>query len=496
MSSVDFFVAVDLGATSGRVVLASVGSGRAGSVAGIDPQVVHRFANDLVRVPRADGTTDLYWSMLELWRETQRGLALAAAEARRRGGRIVSIGVDSWAVDYALLRDGQLLGNPRHYRDDRTAGGVRAVHAIAPHAELYGRNGLQFLPFNSLYQLACDAASGTLTLADRALLVPDLFAYWLTGEQRSERTNASTTGLLHAVTGDFDAELMGRLGLPGDLFAPLIEPGEAYGPVLPALAAELGLGPDARVVAVGSHDTASAVAATPLGEPTAAYISSGTWSLVGVERESTVLTEAARQANFTNELGVDGTVRFLKNVSGLWLLSECMREWSAAGTPEQRASELQVLLAEAASVEGEVPIFDADDPCFIAPRGMPARIQSWCREHGVAAPESRAEIVRSIVASLAEAYRRALAAAAELGGREVTSVHIVGGGSLNTLLCQEVANVVGVPVLAGPVEATALGNIAVQARAAGVVTGGLAEMRALVAASAGLVRYEPAVARV
>jgi len=463
--------AVDLGATSGRVIVGHVGADT------LDTATVARFANDPIRI--SDG---LHWNVLGLYGSVLDGLR----EALRGDTEIASIGVDSWAVDYGLIARSRLLGEPFHYRDERTARGVGAVHATHPHAELFARNGLQFLPFNTLYQLAAEDRS-VLRLAEHALLIPDLIGFWLTGQARAERTNASTTGLLRADTGEWDADLTAALGLPQHLLAPLISPGEPLGRLTADVAASLG-GPRTAVTAVGSHDTASAVVAVPMASGDAAYISCGTWGLVGVEVERPVLTDGAREAKFTNEGGVDGRTRLLRNVMGLWILSETVRGWQRDG----HEIELGELLAAAASVPGPVAVFDVDDARFLPPGDMPTRIAAWCEEHGVAAPQSRAEIARSIVESLAQAFADAAHEAGRIGGVDVRVIHIVGGGSLNELLCQRTADRAGVPVLAGPVEATALGNILVQARAAGLVTGSLEALRTLVARTHEPRRYEPA----
>lgn len=466
--------AVDLGATSGRVMLGHVDGRGAGT---LELRPVARFQNRPARL-----ASGLHWDLTGLYGDVLDGLG----QALRAEPDTASIGVDSWAVDYALLRGDRMLGEPFHYRDDRTASGVDAVHAIVPFAELYRRNGLQFLPFNTLYQLAAER-DGCLDLADSVLLVPDLIAFQLTGARLSERTNASTTGLVGVETGEWDDELIGRLGLPASVFAPLVSPGESIGRLRSGVADELGAASGIEVVAVGSHDTASAVVAVPMRAESAAYISCGTWGLVGVELEQPVTSDAAREANFTNEGGVDGRARFLHNVMGLWLLSESVRQWEREGA----TVELSELLAAAASVTSPVSVFDANDPRFLAPGDLPGRIAEWCTEHGVAAPASPAEFARSIVESLAEAFAGAVRTASILSGVDVETIHIVGGGALNELLCQRTADRVGLPVLAGPVEATAIGNVLVQARAQGFAGRDLESLRALVAAAFVPVRYEP-----
>lgn len=466
-------VAVDLGATSGRVIAGQVRDGR------LEMRHVRRFPNDPVSTP--DG---LHWNLLDLHRNVLVGLAEAE---RDDPGRIASIGIDSWAVDYGLLCGDRLLGIPFHYRDARTAAGVAAVHTRITPAELYARNGLQHLPFNTVFQLATEG--DVLGLADRALLIPDLLTFFLTDAQVAERTNASTTGLLDARTGEWDVELARLLDLPVGLLPPLVDPGAPLGHLRPEVAAQVGRAVD--VVAVGSHDTASAVAAIPASTPDFAYISCGTWGLVGLELDAPILTERARIAGFTNEGGVDGRTRFLHNVMGLWLLSESLRHWKSAATDAQRSSTLQELLASAARVTDPIPLFDVNDPVFLSPGDIPGRIRTWCRDHEQPVPETPAEIVRTIIESLAAAFAEAVHTAAHLAGRDPRVIHLVGGGSQNTLLCQATANRAGLPVVAGPVEATAMGNLLVQARTLGQVAPELEQLRAVVARSTPLVTYSP-----
>jgi rhamnulokinase len=404
----------------------------------------------------------LHWDVLGLYREVLEGL--------RSAGDVASVGIDTWAVDYGLLdRTGALVGNPVHYRDTRTDGIAETL------PDLYASNGLQVLPFNTIYQLVAAAGTPALAAAKDLLLIPDLLAYWLTGVRAAEVTNASTTGLLDPVERRWDTGLMGKIGIDPTLFAPLCEPGTELGVAT--------VGTPAPVIAVGSHDTASAVVAVPAENERFAYISCGTWSLVGVELDAPVLTEASRAANFSNELGVDGTVRYLRNVMGLWLLQECVREW---GSPD-----LAALLAEAEAQPALAAVVDAGDPAFIPSGDMPARIAASCTRLGQPAPASRAATVRVVLDSLALAHRRAVREAAALSGREVDVVHVVGGGARNELLCRLTADACGLPVVAGPVEATALGNVLVQARALGALTGGLPDLRRAVAASTAPRRHEP-----
>jgi rhamnulokinase len=440
---------VDLGASGGRVLAARV------SAEGVSLHEVSRFPNEPVL---AGGT--LYWDILRLHAAVVSGLREAASSFP-----LASAGIDSWGVDYGLLdAAGALVGNPVHYRDVRTSG----VSVPIPAASLYAVTGIQHLPFNTIYQLAASLGTPLLSAAATLLLIPDLLAYWLTGSVGAEVTNASTTALLDVSSRSWAADVIGKAGIPVRLFPPLRQPGDVIGPVreLPGVTG-------VPLIAVGSHDTASAVAAVPALSPAFAYISSGTWSLAGMELAAPVLSEASRLANFTNEAGIDGTVRYLRNVTGLWLLQECARCWGSA------AGSLSSLLASAASVPALRFVVDADDEVFLPPGDMPARIVSWLSARGLPAPAEPAEIVRCILDSLALAYRRALLAAQSLSGRHADVVHIVGGGSRNELLCQLTADALGLPVVAGPAEATALGNVLVQARALGAAPLTLSGMRAL-----------------
>lgn len=460
--------AVDLGASSGRVVAARFADGQ------VTLDVVHRFPNGPVHT--ADG---LRWDVERLFDETLTGLAAA-----RRATPIATVGIDSWAVDYGLLADGRLLDQPFHYRDDRTAVGVDAVHASITPGELFAVNGLQFLPFNTLYQLTADRLGGRLDGADTALLIPDLLAFWLTGIAVTERTNASTTGLLDVRSRDWHEQLRERLALPA-LFPPLVDAGTTIGRTTADITAHLRC--ELTVTAVGSHDTASAVAAVPMDPTRAVYISCGTWALVGVELEHPNCSAAAHAANFTNELGVDGRVRFLRNVMGLWMLDECIREWQAA----DGGFDLAALLGAAAANTDDVPRFDVDDPIFLAPGSMEQRIVARLVDAGTAVPRSRAAFVRCVVENIAAALAAAVEQVGDLTGVEAATVHVVGGGARNELLCAALARRCGRPVLAGPVEATALGNALVAARGAGIVDGGLDELRAIVARSTELRHHEP-----
>jgi rhamnulokinase len=466
-------VAVDLGAASGRVMVGAAGRGR------LELREVHRFPNDPVNLP--DG---LHWDALRLYHEILEGLRRAGRADRE----LLSVGIDSWGVDYGLLDGGgRLLGNPHHYRDPRMEAGVEAVHAIVSRERLYARNGLQFMPFNTIYQLAASRGAPELESAATMLLTPDLIGYWLTGITGAEETMASTTGLLDARDRTWALDLLDEVGLPRGILPPLGRPGDIVGPLRDAVVEEAGLAGGVHLTLVGSHDTASAVVGVPSEGAEFAYISSGTWSLVGVELDAPVLTEESRLAEFTNERGVDGRVRYLRNVMGLWLLQETMRTWERAGTPK----DLGGLLDAAAVLPPGGPVVEPNEPAFLPPGDMPARIAEACRRADRPVPGSRPAMVRCILDSLALAYARAIDDARRLSGREIRVVHVVGGGSRNALLCQLTADACGLPIVAGPVEATALGNVLVQARAHGQLTGDLEALRALVRATQPLRRFEP-----
>jgi rhamnulokinase len=488
--------AVDLGASGGRVIAGRV------SGSGVELHEVSRFPNEPVR---AGGT--LHWDILGLYRSVCSGLTAAASTFS-----LASAGIDTWGVDYGLLdATGELAGNPVHYRDSRTEG----VTVPVPAETLYAVTGIQQLPINTIYQLAAAAGTPALAAARTLLLIPDLLAYWLTGAVGAEVTNASTTGLLDVTTRAWAAGLIEQAGIPAGIFPPLRQPGDLIGPIT---AGQAGVGPGGGVhgpggfvgggkpvplVAVGSHDTASAVVAVPASSPRFAYISSGTWSLVGLELDAPVLTEQSRLANFTNEAGVDGTVRYLRNVTGLWLLQECLRSWGVSAdaatgptaapgpTPVAGPLDLGALLAAGAREKPLQFVVDADDPVFLPPGDMPTRICSWLSARDLPAPSTPAELVRCILDSLALAYRRALMDAQSLSGQHADVVHIVGGGSRNDLLCQLTADATGLPVVAGPAEATALGNVLVQARALGAAPATLPGMRAILRSCLTLRTFAP-----
>jgi rhamnulokinase len=465
--SVVNLAAVDLGASSGRVMLGRVGPDT------LELTESHRFRNGGVALP--DG---LYWDVLGLYRDILTGLRTAAREA----GGLAGVAIDSWGVDYGLLdARGALHGNPHTHRDPRAEAGVEKVHGQVDPARLYAVAGLPANPINTIYQLA---AEPDLSHARRMLMIPDLLGYWLTGREVAEETIASTTGLTDARTGRWAVELAEATGLPAGLLPEIVPAGRVLAPVSRAVREELGFDRELLVTTVGSHDTASAVVGVPASDPHFGYVSCGTWALVGVELDAPVLTEDGRAAHFSNERGVDGTIRYLRNVMGLWLLSESLRAWDLRGIDVDLA---EVLAAAAALPPG--PRIDPNDPAFVAPGDMPARIARACR--GAVRAGSPPEVVRCIVDSLAAAFAAAIDDAERLSGHRVDVVHVVGGGARNTLLCQLTADACRRPVVAGPVEATALGNLLVQARTHGVVTGDLAALRERIRRTADLTRYDP-----
>ena len=460
-------IAVDLGATSGRVVLTTFGER-------LELAEVHRFST-----AARHGDDGLRLDVRALFEEIQTGIGLAMAAA---DGGVAAVGIDCWAVDYGLLAGSELLDLPYNYRDERTPAGREAIGRLISPEELYARTGLQDLPINTINQLGHDLTTGRLERATQLLMLPDLLGYWLTGRAVAERTNASTTGLLDPRTGAWDWELIDRLGLPRRIFPEVVEPGTVVGTITAGPAAGIPL------VAVGSHDTASAVVGAPLQEEDDVFISSGTWSLVGMELPEPVLSDESRRLNVTNEGGVDGTTRYLKNIMGLWILSEAIRTWEAKGK-HHSAPEL----AQAAQDVRDAPTFDATHPSLLPPGDMPARVKALVG--GDERLDDPVFFTRSVLESLAIGYRNTIAELAQLTGRAPRRIVIVGGGSANALLSQLAADHSGLPVTAGPVEATAIGNSLIQARAVGLVHGSLADLRRIVMQSTDLTSYSPALHR-
>ncbi len=465
-------VAFDLGAESGRAMIGRFDGERVGL------EEVRRFPTRSVRLP--DG---LYWDALGLFGELQSSLA----GVRSSGVPVRSIGVDSWGCDFGLLdADGALLASPLSHRDGRGARFVAEALSRVTAEDLYETTGIQLLPFNTVFQLLALARTGALDRAETLLLIPDLLAYWLTGERHAEVTNASTTQLLDARTGEWAQDVMRRLELPRRIFPPIVEAGSILGGLLPYVAEATGLPGTTPVAAVTSHDTASAVVAVPASADSPAYISSGTWSLVGVELNAPVLSARARAANLTNERGFGGTTRLLKNVMGLWLVQECRRAWLRDG----EAPDYSELTGLAASAPGGV-LFDPDLPELLTPGDMPARIRSACARTGQPVPTERPALLRAIFESLACKYRFVLDEIESVTGRKIEQVHVIGGGAMNGFLCQLTADISRRVVVAGPVEAAALGNVLVQLHAFGDVAS-LSEMREVARSSTHLSVYEPA----
>jgi rhamnulokinase len=444
-------VAVDLGASGGRVVSGAF-DGRL-----LELQEAHRFENGPVSL-----AGQLIWDLPRLWQEVVAGLRRAA---ETHGTRITSVGVDTWGVDFSFLgRDGALLGNPGCYRDPRTRGMLAAAEQVVPRAEIFDATGLQFMEINSLYQLLAmqKAESSILAAADRMLMIPDLFHWLLSGEVSNERTNASTSQCFDPRTGDWSFAMLERFGLPRRVFGAISPPGVELGGLRADVSAETGLR-GVRVILPGTHDTASAVAAVPAHEPPAArpdwcYVSLGTWALVGAELASPLVTPECLAKNFTNEAGIGGTTRLLKNVCGLWLVQQCRAAWQRAGK-EWAWDQLTALAAEAPPL---VTLVDPNHPSLVAPPDMPAAIRELARASGEPVPESTAATVRAALESVATGVRKTLGELDGLLGRRISRIHVVGGGVKNALLCQMVADATNRPVVAGPVEATAIGNLLVQ----------------------------------
>lgn len=450
------FLAVDLGASSGRVVAGLFDAGR------LDLEEVYRFDNGGVH---AAGR--MHWPIMSLWQHVTRGLKAAG---KVYPGRIASVGVDTWGVDFGLLgRNDELLGVPHHYRDRRTAGMLDKAFAVVPRTEIFKATGLQFMEFNTLYQLLAMklANSPTLEIAQSFLMIPDLFHWLLTGIKANEATNASTTQFLNPRTRAWTIELLGRFGLPAQILGNIVQPGTRLGKIQPSVAEETGLA-GVEVIVPGTHDTASAVAAVPAaskpgGKPDWCYISSGTWSLMGVELPQPVINQRCYELNFTNEGGVGGTTRLLKNIPGLWLVQECRRIWKDAGLEYG----FEELMERAAKSPLHAALINPDHPSFVAPKDMPLAIREFCEATAQLPPQDEGAMVRAALESLALRYRMVLGFLEELVGGRIATVHIVGGGAKDSLLCQMTADACNRRVIAGPVEATAIGNLMIQAVACG-----------------------------
>ena len=455
----------DFGASSGRAMLGTLENGK------LEIREVHRFSNDPVML-----CGRFVWDVPRLVYEMKQALL----KISHMEVKVDAIGIDTWGVDYGMLdRDGHLLGLPVHYRDDRTIGMREKVREIIPDAELFARTGLAYNPFNTLYQLYAmkEENDPVLGMAQDMLFMPDLLAYLLTGKKGTEFTIASTSELVNPYTRDWDRPLMERLGIPTNFLGEIKLPGTVRGTLLPEIARECGVD-EIPVIAVGGHDTASAVAAVPAREADFAYISSGTWSLLGTELKEPLCEEGVMKANYTNEGGVDGSIRLLKNIMGLWIIQECKREWDRRSD----AVGFAELVEMAMSAPAFKAIIDVDDPCFMAPGDMPNRIQAYCERTGQAVPKGRGEISRVIYESLALKYRWAVERLEEVLGHPVKVLHIVGGGSKNALLNMFTAEAIKRPVVAGPGEGTVIGNLLMQAKALGAIAD-IPELRRVVEAS-------------
>ncbi len=473
MKNTKKFLAIDLGASSGRGIVGAFDGER------FTLRENHRFANEPVK---ASGR--FYWDILRILHEIKQSIRQTVLD----GDNVASIGIDTWGVDYGLIdKNGRMLGNPTHYRDVRTDGITREFTKYMSLEKLYSITGIQSLDFNTVYQLAAELRDDPdrLRAADKLLFIPDLLNYFLTGKMATEYTIASTGALLDAEKRDFSDEVLGALGLSRSLFAPIVMPGQRLGGLCEEVLEEVGR-TDAQVIHVAAHDTASAVMAVPAKNDDFIYISSGTWSLLGAELRSPMITADSCARNFTNEGGVEGTIRFLKNIMGLWLVQESRRQWKREGK-DFSFSDLAVLAKEARPLRS---IVNPDDKRFATPGNMPRRIAEYCRETNQPVPETEGEIIRCILESLALCYRATIDHITAMRGVAPTALNIVGGGTQDKLLCQLAANACGIPVYAGPVEATAIGNIAMQAISSGEIAS-LAEARAVVAASFPLDTYLP-----
>lgn len=467
-------LAFDLGASGGKALIGELTHSK------LVTTEIHRFSNDPVQVG-----DHLYWDILRIFHEIKQGLI----KSRLQGfNALEGISIDSWAVDFGLLdKNGQLLGNPIHYRDQHTNGMMEKVRSIISDQELFSRTGIQFLPFNTIYQLYAMQSdpNSILKHADRLLMIPDLLRYFLTGQKISEFTNASTTQLLNTATNSWDMELIQQLGIPDHIFAKVIHPGTVIGKLLPSVSKELAL-PEIPVIAVGEHDTACAVAAVPTKDQDFAYLSCGTWSLMGTEVDQPVLSQQALDLNFTNEGGIDHTFRLLKNIMGLWILQECKRAWEEEGKNISYAE----MVAEAETVQPFKALIDPDDSMFLNPSNMLSQIRHYCQNTNQAVPQDVGEYVRCVIESLALKYRYVFEKTEELSNKKFNGLHMVGGGIQNQLLCQFTSNAIGRPVWAGPIEASAIGNIITQFMTLCKIKS-LTEARSIVRESFPIQTYDP-----
>jgi rhamnulokinase len=473
IKAVTSVLAFDLGASSGRAMIGQWD----GELLKLEE--IHRFPNDPVLVGER-----LQWDILRLYHEIKQGIL----KAKQKQIPLQSLGIDSWAVDFGIIgSQGELIENPTHYRDRRNNGVMEKVTQQLGKERIFIRTGIQFLPFNTLFQLVAMKQTDSFALkhGKKLLMIPDLLRYFLTGEMHSEFTNASTTQMYNPSSGNWDRDLLDVLGLPSDLLVDIVAPGSVVGRLQASVCEELGVN-SIMVIAVGEHDTASAVAAVPAADMDFAYLICGTWSLLGTELDHPILDELALKHNFTNEGGVEGTFRLLKNIMGLWLLQECKRAWDKAGNVQSFAE----LVKQAEQAEPFLSLIDPDDVMFLNPKDMPEQIKLYCKASGQTEPQTEGQIVRCILESLALKYKRVLGLTETLANKSFEGLHMTGGGINNTLLCQFTANAIGKTVWAGPTEGSAIGNVLMQFIAAGVFRD-LAEARAAVRHSFPIVTYEP-----
>ncbi len=471
------FLAFDLGAESGRAVLGRLGDGV------LTLEEKHRFANTPGHI-----NGHLHWNLLQLWEELKTGLRKTAGAESDKTTSLAGIGVDTWGVDFGLIgRGGELLGLPYHYRDSRTDGVVDEVFKIVPRSRVFEQTGIQFMQINTLFQLFAMKKSGSslLDVAETLLFTPDLFNYLFTGQRRGEFSIVSTSQIYNPRKKRWATELLEELGLPTRILPQIVPSGTVIGPVTRQVADECGVAP-MPVIAPGGHDTASAVAAVPAKGDGWCYISSGTWSLMGVELDEPIINDKSLKYNYTNEGGAEGKIRFLKNIMGLWLVQECRRQFTRDGYDHSYAELTQ--MAERA--QGFGAVIDPDHTPFLSPGDMPGKIERFCQQTGQKTPGTRGEYIRCCLESLALTYRRTLEGLEDMLARKISTIHIVGGGGQNLLLNQMTADACGRTVVAGPTEGTAIGNILVQAMAVGQVKS-LADARAIVRASFDVKTYEP-----
>ena len=468
------FLAFDCGATSGRAVLATFHEGS------FEMKEVYRFPSGIIELGGK-----YYWDIVAIYEHFCKCLS----ELGRQGVEIESIGIDTWGVDFGFVaKDGSLLGNPRAYRDPYTEGVPEEVFRIIPREELYAATGIQILNFNSIFQLYAQTRENfaPLQYADSILFIPDLLSYMLTGNKVCEYTDASTSGMMNQTTRQFEKSLLERLGVRTDVLLPIVQPGTVVGTLRKSIAERCGL-PEIPVIAVAGHDTASAIAAVPAEDEKFAYLSSGTWSLMGIETPAPIINEESTRLNFTNEGGIDGTTRFLKNITGMWILEQCRKVWE----PDGKKYSYAEIEAMARSEKDFSSLINPDDPRFAAPANMVEAIDSYLQETGQRVPENMAQYISCIYHSLANRYKEVVDMLQQFAPFRIEKLHVIGGGSANDTMSQWTADALGIPVVAGPTEATAIGNVMLQARTAGLVKDRW-EMRRLIGKAFAVKTFYPA----